>query len=47
VVQYKLAAVPVLEEDGKMAGIVSADDIMEHFLPFAQRWKQYKALRKF
>ena len=47
VVQYKLAAVPVLEEDGKMAGIVSADDIMEHFLPFALRWKQYKALRKF
>ncbi|MDO9082242.1 MAG: CBS domain-containing protein [Humidesulfovibrio sp.] len=47
VVQYKLAAVPVLEADGKMAGIVSADDIMEHFLPFALRWKQYKALRKF
>jgi len=47
VVQYKLAALPVLEEDGKMAGIVSADDIMEHFLPFALRWKQYKALRKF
>jgi two-component system chemotaxis response regulator CheV len=47
VVQYKLAAVPVLEGDGRMAGIVSADDIMEHFLPFAQRWKQYKALRKF
>jgi magnesium transporter len=47
VVQYKLAAVPVLEEDGKMAGIVSADDILEHFLPFAQRWKQYKSLRKF
>jgi CBS domain-containing protein len=47
VVQYKLAAVPVLEEDGRMAGIVSADDIMEHFLPFALRWKQYKALRNF
>ncbi|PKN09912.1 MAG: magnesium transporter MgtE [Deltaproteobacteria bacterium HGW-Deltaproteobacteria-8] len=47
VVQYKLAALPVLEEDGKMAGIVSADDIMEHFLPFALRWKQYKSLRKF
>jgi magnesium transporter len=47
VVQYKFAAVPVLEEDGCMAGIVSADDIMEHFLPFALRWKQYKALRNF
>jgi len=47
VVQYKLAAVPVLEEDGKMAGIVTSDDIMEHFLPFALRWKQYKALRNF
>jgi hypothetical protein len=47
VVQYKFAAVPVLEQDGCMAGIVSADDIMEHFLPFALRWKQYKALRNF
>jgi len=47
VVQYKFAAIPVLEEDGRMAGIVSADDIMEHFLPFALRWKQYKALRNF
>lgn len=47
VVQYKLASVPVLEEDGKMAGIVTSDDIIEHFLPFALRWKQYKALRNF
>jgi len=47
VVEYKFAAVPVLEADGRMAGIVSADDIMEHFLPFALRWKQYKALRNF
>lgn len=47
VVQYKFAAVPVLEEDGKMAGIVTSDDIMEHFLPFALRWKQYKAMRNF
>ena len=47
VAQYKLTAVPVLEDDGRMAGIVSADDIMEHFLPFALRWKQYKALRNF
>lgn len=46
-VQYKLAAVPVLDEDGKMAGIVTSDDIMEHFLPFALRWKQYKATRNF
>lgn len=47
VVDYKFAAVPVLDEDGTMAGIVSSDDIMEHFLPFALRWKQYKALRNF
>jgi CBS domain-containing protein len=47
VVQYKLASVPVLEEDGKMAGIVTSDDIIEHFLPFALRWKQYKAMRNF
>jgi len=47
VVQYKLAAVPVLDEQERMAGIVSADDIIEQFLPFALRWKQYKATRKF
>lgn len=47
VVQYKLAAVPVLEADGKMAGIVTSDDIIERFLPFALRWKQYKATRNF
>lgn len=47
VVEYKLAAVPVLDEDEKMAGIVTADDIIERFLPFALRWKQFKALRNF
>lgn len=47
VVDYKFNSIPVLEEDGSMAGIVSADDILEHFLPFALRWKQYKALRNF
>jgi len=47
VVEYKLSAVPVVDEENKMVGIVAADDIMEHFLPFALRWKQYKAMRKF
>jgi CBS domain-containing protein/sporulation protein YlmC with PRC-barrel domain len=46
-VQYKLAAVPVLDDEEKMVGIVSADDIMEYFMPFALRWKQFKATRKF
>jgi CBS domain-containing protein/sporulation protein YlmC with PRC-barrel domain len=47
VVEYKLAAVPVLDEEQKMVGIVSSDDIMEHFMPFALRWKQFKAMRNF
>ncbi len=47
IVRYNLAAVPVLDPDGRMEGIVTADDIMAHFLPFALRWKQFKAARFF
>ena len=31
--KYNLIAVPVLDEENKMAGIVTVDDIMEHYLP--------------
>jgi len=31
--KYNLIAVPVLDEEEKMAGIVTVDDIMEHYLP--------------
>ena len=31
--KYNLIAVPVLDEEEKMAGIVTVDDILEHYLP--------------
>jgi CBS domain-containing protein len=31
--KYDLIAVPVLDEDGKMAGIVTVDDVLAHYLP--------------
>jgi CBS domain-containing protein/sporulation protein YlmC with PRC-barrel domain len=31
--KYNLIAVPVLDEEDKMAGIVTVDDILEHYLP--------------
>jgi Mg/Co/Ni transporter MgtE len=41
IAKYNLIAVPVLEEDGKMAGIVTVDDILELFLPYALRRRRY------
>ncbi|MEI6209463.1 MAG: CBS domain-containing protein [Desulfuromonadales bacterium] len=31
--KYNLIALPVMDEDGLMAGIVTVDDILEHYLP--------------
>jgi CBS domain-containing protein/sporulation protein YlmC with PRC-barrel domain len=31
--KYNLIALPVLDEEGRMAGIVTVDDILEHYLP--------------
>lgn len=31
--KYDLIAVPVLDNDGKMAGIVTVDDVLAHYLP--------------
>jgi magnesium transporter len=41
IAKYNLIAVPVLDEDDKMAGIVTVDDILELFLPYALRRKRY------
>ena len=41
IAKYNLLAVPVLDEEQKMAGIVTFDDILELFLPYALRRKRY------
>jgi Mg/Co/Ni transporter MgtE len=41
IAKYNLIAVPVLGEDGKMAGIVTVDDILELFLPYALKRRRY------
>lgn len=45
--KYGLWAVPVLEKDGSMAGVVTADDLLTHSLRFALRWRRFKAKRRF
>ncbi len=39
--KYNLIAVPVLDEEEKMAGIITVDDILQHFLPHLTRRKRY------
>lgn len=41
IAKYNLVAVPVLDEEEKMAGIVTVDDILELFLPDAVRRKRH------
>jgi Mg/Co/Ni transporter MgtE len=31
--KYDLIAVPVLDQDDRMAGIVTVDDVLAHYLP--------------
>jgi len=38
--KYNLIAVPVLDDNGKMAGIVTVDDILQHFLSTITRRKR-------
>ncbi|MBT0662770.1 CBS domain-containing protein [Geobacter pelophilus] len=39
--KYNLLAIPVLDEEGRMAGIVTVDDILQHFLPHLVRRKRH------
>lgn len=41
IAKYNLIAVPVLDKEGKMAGIVTVDDILELFLPYALKRKRH------
>lgn len=41
IAKYNLIAVPVLDEEERMAGIVTVDDILELFLPYALRRRRY------
>jgi Mg/Co/Ni transporter MgtE len=41
IAKYNLIAVPVLDEEKKMVGIVAVDDILERFLPMALKHKRH------
>jgi Mg/Co/Ni transporter MgtE len=41
IAKYNLIAVPVLDKEEKMAGIVTVDDVLEMFLPYALRRKRH------
>ena len=39
--KYDLIAVPVLDDEGKMAGVVTIDDVVELFLPYALKRRRH------
>lgn len=41
IAKYDLVAVPVMDDEGKMAGIVTVEDILELFLPYALKRKRH------
>jgi magnesium transporter len=41
IAKYNLIAVPVLDPDEKMAGIIMVDDILEQFLPEELKRKRH------
>jgi magnesium transporter len=41
IAKYNLIAVPVLDDEKKMVGIVTVDDILERFLPLALKLKRH------
>ncbi|GFO56277.1 membrane protein [Geomonas sp. Red276] len=42
VAKYNFIALPVLDKEGKMAGIVAVDDVLELFIPAALRRKRHR-----
>lgn len=42
IAKYNLIAVPVIDKHGTMAGLVTVDDILEMFLPFALKRRRYR-----
>jgi len=42
VAKYNLVAVPVLDQEERMVGITTVDDVLELFLPYALRRKRHK-----
>ncbi|MDA8160944.1 MAG: CBS domain-containing protein [Desulfobacteraceae bacterium] len=38
--KYDLIAAPIIDQDGKMAGVVTIDDVVEMFLPYALKRKR-------
>lgn len=42
IAKYNLISVPVLNQEGKMAGIVTVDDILELFLPYALKRRRHR-----
>jgi Mg/Co/Ni transporter MgtE len=43
IAKYNLVAVPVLDPEKRMAGLVTVDDILERFLPLALKHKRHPA----
>jgi len=41
IAKYNLIAVPVLDKEEKMAGLVTVDDVLEMFLPYALKRRRY------
>ena len=41
VAKYNLVAVPVLDREERMAGIITVDDVIERFLPFSLRRRRH------
>ncbi|GAB6038799.1 CBS domain-containing protein [Fundidesulfovibrio butyratiphilus] len=45
--KYKLLAVPVLDQEQRMVGIVSSEDVLRLFMPYAIKWKRASGARTF
>jgi len=43
VAKYNLVSVPVLDEEGKMVGVVTVDDLIEQFLPYSLKRRRHRS----